>query len=57
MSGSSFGKAFQITTFGESHGPAIGVVIQGCPPGLPISQAMIQKAMDKRKPGKWKIKG
>lgn len=51
MSGSSFGKAFQITTFGESHGKAIGVVIQGCPPGLPISQAMIQKAMDKRKPG------
>lgn len=51
MSGSSFGKAFQITTFGESHGSAIGVVIQGCPPGLPVDQAMIQKAMDKRKPG------
>ncbi len=51
MSGSSFGKAFQITTFGESHGPAIGVVIQGCPPGLPISQAMIQASLDKRKPG------
>ncbi len=52
MSGSSFGKAFQITTFGESHGPALGVVIQGCPPGLPITEAMIQKALDKRKPGK-----
>lgn len=52
MSGSSFGKAFQITTFGESHGKAIGVVIQGCPPGLPISQEVIQKALDKRKPGK-----
>ncbi len=52
MSGSSFGKAFQITTFGESHGPAIGVVIQGCPPGLPIDQAIIRKALDKRKPGK-----
>ncbi len=52
MSGSSFGKAFQITTFGESHGPALGVVIQGCPPGLPIDETMIQKALDKRKPGK-----
>ncbi len=51
MSGSSFGKVFQITTFGESHGPAIGVVIQGCPPGIPISQAMIQASLDKRKPG------
>lgn len=52
MSGSSFGKAFQITTFGESHGKALGVVIQGCPPGLPISQEVIQKALDKRKPDK-----
>lgn len=52
MSGSSFGKAFQITTFGESHGKAIGVVIQGCPPGLPISEEVIQKALDKRKPDK-----
>jgi len=51
MSGSSFGKAFQITTFGESHGPGIGVVIQGCPPGLPITHSMLQKALDKRKPG------
>ncbi len=51
MSGSSFGKAFQITTFGESHGKALGVVVQGCPPGLPIDQTIIQKALDKRKPG------
>lgn len=51
MAGSSFGKAFQITTFGESHGRGLGVIIQGCPPGLPIDQAMIQKAMDRRKPG------
>lgn len=51
MSGSSLGKAFNITTFGESHGKAIGVVIQGCPPGLAIDEAMIQKALDKRKPG------
>ena len=51
MTGSSFGKAFQITTFGESHGKALGVVIQGCPPGIPIDEATIQKALDKRKPG------
>ncbi|MCG8685955.1 MAG: chorismate synthase [Desulfobacterales bacterium] len=51
MNGSSFGKAFQITTFGESHGKALGVTIQGCPPGLPIDEAIIQKALDKRKPG------
>ncbi|WP_022668561.1 chorismate synthase [Desulfospira joergensenii] len=52
MSGSSFGKVFQVTTFGESHGPALGVVVQGCPPGLPIDESMIQTALDKRKPGK-----
>lgn len=51
MSGSSFGKAFNITTFGESHGKAIGVVIQGCPPGLKVDEDTIQKALDKRKPG------
>jgi chorismate synthase len=52
MSGSSFGKAFHITTFGESHGPAVGVVIQGCPPGLFLDEAVLQTALDKRKPGK-----
>ncbi|MBU1340767.1 MAG: chorismate synthase [Proteobacteria bacterium] len=51
MSGSSFGKAFNITTFGESHGKGIGVVIQGCPPGLDIDESILQKALDKRKPG------
>ncbi|MFH2060402.1 MAG: chorismate synthase [Pseudomonadota bacterium] len=51
MSGSSFGKAFNITTFGESHGKGIGVVIQGCPPGIPIDEKTIQDALDKRKPG------
>ncbi len=51
MSGSSFGKAFNITTFGESHGKGIGVVIQGCPPGLAIDEDILQKALDKRKPG------
>ena len=51
MTGSSFGKAFQITTFGESHGPALGVVIQGCPPGMSLDEEKIQKALDRRKPG------
>ncbi|MCF8112686.1 MAG: chorismate synthase [Desulfotignum sp.] len=51
MSGSSFGTIFHITTFGESHGPAVGVVIQGCPPGLPLDEAMVQFYLNKRKPG------
>ena len=51
MSGSSFGKAFQVSTWGESHGKALGVVIQGCPPGVPLDEAYLQKALDKRKPG------
>ena len=51
MSGNSFGKLFTVTTFGESHGPAIGCVIDGCPPGLPLSQADIQPELDRRKPG------
>lgn len=51
MSGSTFGKAFNITTFGESHGKGIGVVVQGCPPGLALNEEIIQKALDRRKPG------
>lgn len=51
MSGSTFGKLFSLTTFGESHGPAIGVVVQGCPPGLPLSEAILQVDLDRRKPG------
>ncbi len=51
MSGSSTGKAFNITTFGESHGKGIGVVIQGCPSKIKIDKTVIQKALDKRKPG------
>ncbi len=51
MSGSTLGKAFNITTFGESHGNGIGVVVQGCPSSLAISEHVIQKALDKRKPG------
>lgn len=51
MQGSNFGKAFQITTFGESHGKGLGVIIQGCPPGISLDEETIQKALDKRKPG------
>lgn len=51
MSGSIFGKNFQISTWGESHGKALGVVIDGCPAGLPLCEEDIQKDLDKRKPG------
>jgi chorismate synthase len=51
MSGNSFGTLFTVTTFGESHGPAIGCVIDGCPPGLALSEADIQPELDRRKPG------
>src|SRR5688500_17327665 len=51
MSGSTLGTLFTVTTFGESHGPAIGCVIDGCPPGLSLSEADIQPDLDRRKPG------
>ena len=51
MSGNTFGKLFSVTTFGESHGPAIGCVIDGCPPGMTLSEADIQPELDRRKPG------
>lgn len=51
----SYGTLFRITTFGESHGPAIGVVIDGCPAGLEIDEAFIQLELDRRKPGQSKI--
>ena len=51
MSGNSFGNSFVVTTFGESHGVALGCVIDGCPPGLELSEEDIQKELDKRKPG------
>jgi len=54
MSHNSFGHLFRITTWGESHGPAIGCVIDGCPPGIPITEAEIQAYLDKRKPGQSK---
>lgn len=55
MSGSTFGKLFRITTWGESHGPAIGVVIDGCPAGLPLDESDIQAFLDRRKPGQSKF--
>jgi chorismate synthase len=51
MAGNSFGSVFRITTFGESHGAAIGVVIDGCPGGLHIDEAFIQSELDRRRPG------
>ena len=51
MSGNSFGTMFRVTTFGESHGPAVGVVIDGCPPRLPITVEEIQRELDRRRPG------
>lgn len=55
MAGNSFGKLFSISTFGESHGPAIGVIIDGCPPNIEIDEAFIQSELDKRRPGQSKI--
>ena len=52
MSGNSFGKLFVVTGFGESHGPAIGAIVDGCPPGLPLSEADLQVDLDRRRPGK-----
>ena len=51
MSGNTLGHLFTVTTFGESHGPAIGCVIDGCPPGMALSAADIQPDLDRRKPG------
>ncbi len=55
MAGNSFGTIFKITTWGESHGPALGVVIDGCPAGLPLTESDIQPFLDRRKPGQSKI--
>jgi chorismate synthase len=51
MSFNTFGHMFRFTTWGESHGPAIGVVVDGCPPGIPLTAEMIQRDLDRRKPG------
>jgi len=51
MSGNTLGKLYCVTSFGESHGPAIGCVVDGCPPGLPLAEADIQAELDRRRPG------
>ena len=51
MAGNTLGRLFSVTNFGESHGPALGCVVDGCPPGLPLSEADIQPDLDRRKPG------
>lgn len=55
MPGNTFGKIFRITTFGESHGPALGVVIDGCPPGILLDMDFMRNEMQRRKPGQSKI--
>ena len=55
MSFNTFGKFFRFTTWGESHGPAIGCVVDGCPPNIPISEKEIQIDMDRRRPGQSKF--
>lgn len=52
MSGSTIGRLFTVTTFGESHGPAIGAIVDGCPPGLQLGEADLQRDLDRRRPGK-----
>ena len=55
MSFNTFGKIFRFTTWGESHGPAIGCVVDGCPPNININEQDIQKELNKRKPGQSKF--
>jgi chorismate synthase len=55
MSHNTFGHLFRVTTFGESHGPAIGCVVDGCPPGIALTEADIQKDLDRRRPGQSKF--
>ncbi|MFM7322611.1 MAG: chorismate synthase [Armatimonadota bacterium] len=55
MAGSTFGTLFRVTTFGESHGPAVGCIVDGCPPGIPITEDEIQHDMDRRRPGQSRI--
>jgi chorismate synthase len=55
MSHNTFGHLFRVTTFGESHGPAIGCVVDGCPPGIPLNEADIQRDLERRRPGQSKF--
>ena len=52
MSGNSFGRVFTVTTFGESHGPALGCIVDGCPPGMELAESDIQLDLDRRRPGR-----
>ena len=52
MAGSTFGTVFKVTTWGESHGTALGAVIDGCPPGIDLTPEMIQAELERRRPGK-----
>lgn len=54
MSLNTFGHLFRVTTWGESHGPALGATVDGCPPGVPVDEAFLQKFLDKRRPGQSK---
>ncbi|GAA4648921.1 chorismate synthase [Kistimonas scapharcae] len=51
MAGNTIGKLFTVTTFGESHGPGLGCIVDGCPPGIPLDEGMLQQDLDRRKPG------
>lgn len=55
MAGSGFGTNFRITTWGETHGAGVGVVVDGCPAGLPLEREDVQKYLDRRKPGAVKV--
>ena len=55
MSFNTFGHLFRVTTFGESHGPALGCVVDGCPPGIALTEADIQGDLDRRRPGQSKF--
>ena len=55
MAGNTFGKLYRVTTFGESHGAALGAVIDGCPSGIALSESDIQKYLDRRKPSSSKL--
>jgi chorismate synthase len=55
LAGNTFGSLFRVTTFGESHGPAVGVIVDGCPPRLPVTAEEIQRELDRRRPGQSSI--
>jgi chorismate synthase len=51
VSGNTFGRLFTVTSFGESHGPVLGCVVDGCPPGMALNEADLQADVDRRRPG------